>query len=88
MGILPAGNFEATEVTIEGQKPRGVAWCRDCGRKHPRKAPCDLVEYQQGDEYEGWGESNEGRPRLVDKRHPGRFMSRQSYEKRKAEKND
>jgi len=64
MGIKPAGDFEVTPVTMQGKKPRGVAWCKRCGRKHARKSECDLVEYE-----------------------PGRFMGRQSYEKRKAEEN-
>jgi hypothetical protein len=47
LGIKPAGDFDATVVTREGNR-RGVAWCKRCGRKHPRKAPCDLVEYEPG----------------------------------------
>ncbi len=47
LGIKPAGDFDAQEIQVPGKKPKGVAWCKRCGRKHPRKAPCDLVESDQ-----------------------------------------
>ena len=78
--IKPAGDFQAEE--LKAAKKRGIAWCRVCGRKHPRKDPCDLVEYQQGDEYEKMAFDEEaGRERLMTKRHPGRSIHRTLYEK-------
>lgn len=77
--IKPAGDDVLTPVEAEGKKPRKPKWCKTCGRKHSKDSPCDLVEYQQGDEYEKMAFDEEaGRERLMTKRHPGRW--RPKYE--------
>lgn len=72
--IKPAGEIDAEVIQFQGRKKRTAKWCKVCGRKHSKDVPCDLVEYQQGGEYEKMAFDEEaGAERLKTFRHPGRF---------------
>ncbi len=78
--IKPAGDFEAKPLEAgPRRKQRAAKWCKDCGRKHSKDVPCDLVEYQSGGTYEKLAFDEEaGAVRLKTFRHPGRFRPRKA----------